>query len=312
MINTQFVQTIATKIVILACLLMLCISTIANAAGASSLKYEVFAGPSSQFGSNSVILYGREDAVLIDTAFTISSVEKLAHKIKKLDRKLIAIYLTHGHPDHAASANRILHFFPDVKIYASPGVRGELERDFYSKLVRWQIDFPNDLSPELPPMYPLEGKIFLEGQEIQWLDVVGGESWDATAFYVPSIKTLISGDLIFNKMHLYNADVYRPQLWIDILDSLRPAFGDIETLIPGHGEVGGASLIDENRKYLEEFISVATLPFPDLAKVHDHMVKKYPDWSWPMILHMTRGPAITYPELMPLYAPKQTEAADNK
>ena len=312
MFNIQLVRTIAVTTGFLACLLMPGVSTIAYADSASSLKYEVFASPENQFGSNSVILYGGEDAVLFDTTFTKSSAEKLAQKIKKLDRKLTAIYLTHGHPDHAASASRILDFFPGVKIYASPGVRGELERDFYSKLVRWQIDLPYDLSHELPPIYPLEGKIFLEGQEIQWLDVVGGESWDATAFYVPSIKTLISGDLIFNKMHLYNADVYRPQMWIDILDSLRPTFGDIKTLIPGHGEVGNASLIDLNRRYLEEFISVATLPFPDLKKVHDHMVKEFPDWTWPMILHMTRGPAITYPEIMQLYAPKPAQVAQNK
>jgi glyoxylase-like metal-dependent hydrolase (beta-lactamase superfamily II) len=312
MFDIQLVRTIAATTGILASLLMPGVSTIAYADSTSSLKYEVFASPENQFGTNSVILYGGEDAVLFDTTFTKSSAEELAEKIKKLDRKLTAIYLTHGHPDHAASASRILDFFPGVKIYASPGVRGELERDFYSKLVRWQIDFPNDLSHELPPIYPLEGKIFLEGQEIQWLDVVGGESWDATAFYVPSIKTLIAGDLIFNKMHLYQADVYRPQMWIDILDSLTPTFGDIEILIPGHGEVGDVSLIDLNRRYLEEFISVATLPFPDLVKVHDHMVKVFPDWTWPMILHMTRGPAITYPEIMQLYAPKPAEVTQNK
>ncbi len=310
MFNIFHMRNLAVKIGFFACLLMTGASTVS--ASTSSLKYEVFVAPENQFMTNSVIVYGTEDAVLIDATFTISGSEKLVQKIRKLDRKLTAIYLTHGHPDHALSVSRILDFFPDVKIYASAGVRGELERDFYSKLVRWQIDFPNDLSSELPPIYPLEGKILLEGHEIQWLDVVGGESWDATVFYVPSTKTLIPGDLIFNKMHLYNADVYQPQKWIDILDSLQREFGDIKTLIPGHGDVGDASLIDLNRRYLEEFISVATLPFPDLAKVHDHMVKEFPDWTWSMILHMTRGPAITYPELMQLYAPSQAEVEHNE
>lgn len=304
MLNFRLTRALAIVTGLCAVLLTPHASVLADTSGLRTLHYEVFSSPESQFKTNSVIVYGEEHAILIDATFTKSSADVLAEKIKKLGRKLTAIYLTHGHPDHALSVNRLLHHFPGIKIYASLGVQGELERDFYAKLVRWQIEFPDDLSPVLPPVETLDSAIRMEGHEIQWMDVIGGESWDATVFFIPSSRTLIPGDMIFNKMHLYNADVYRPQKWIDILDSFAPAFGRIDTVIPGHGEVTDAGVISENREYLEEFISVATLPFPDLVKVHDHMVQKYPDWSWPMIVAMTRGPAITYPQLMQRYAPK--------
>ena len=126
-----------------------------NAAGESPLKYEIFVSPEREFMTNSVIVYGKEHAILIDTTFTLSSAERLAKKIKKLGRKLVAIYITHGHPDHVFATSRVLDYFPDAKVYARPGVIGELERDFYSKLVRWQVDYPNDLAPDLPPIHAL-------------------------------------------------------------------------------------------------------------------------------------------------------------
>ncbi len=273
-----------------------------TALAGSTLKTEVVTASQEAFGTNAAIVYGKKEAILIDATFTLSDAEKLAQRVKKTGLPLTSIYLTHGHPDHAFGLARILEHFPNAKIYARQGVIDELDRDFLSKLLRWGVVYPDNLATTLPEILLLKGKIYIEGNEIKWQDTKRAESHDATVYYIPAIKTLFAGDLLFHKMHMYIPDVADPLNWLVALQQVEDAFSDAEIVIPGHGAEGNKEIIHLNRQYLQDYLSVAEMPFPDLKLVGEFMMKKYPDYDWPMILHMTRGPAVTHPEVMKLYS----------
>ncbi len=57
----------------------------------------------------------------------------------------------------------------------------------------------------------LQGQaVFLEEREILTVDLPVCETVHATAFHVPSARTLIAGDLPFSKYHLYMGDTNNP------------------------------------------------------------------------------------------------------
>jgi glyoxylase-like metal-dependent hydrolase (beta-lactamase superfamily II) len=67
---------------------------------------------------------------------------------------------------------------------------------------------------------------------------------------LPEERILFAGDLVENRFFpiLPDEDAHGSK-WIALLEQLERL--DAETVVPGHGEVGGASLIGEVREYLE-------------------------------------------------------------
>jgi glyoxylase-like metal-dependent hydrolase (beta-lactamase superfamily II) len=67
---------------------------------------------------------------------------------------------------------------------------------------------------------------------------------------LPKNRILFAGDLVENRFFpiLPDEDAHGSR-WIALLEQLEQL--DVQTVVPGHGEVGGASLIGEVREYLE-------------------------------------------------------------
>jgi len=271
-------------------------------AQSSGLQFDVVQGSDHAFKPNAVIVYDDEEAILFDSLLILSDGEKVAQRISELDRKLTAIYLTHGHPDHVYGVVSVLEHYPGVSIFARPEVKEEIERNFLATRRRLQEMYRGDIPAELPPIEVLEGQIEFSGTNIEWIDTWRAETFAATVFYLASLQTVVPGDLIFNGMHLYLADMNDPVNWVNAINQVREAFPDAETVIPGHGPVAGTDLYDLNIGYLDAYMAVATGPFTSLEVIGEHLFAKYPDWDWPIIVHMTVGPAVTHPELMKLYA----------
>ena len=81
----------------------------------SLLHWDIFVTPSISYVSSylppreeqamwspisSTLIYGKKDAVLVDTPFTIKHVNELIDWIATSDKNLTTIYITHGHADH--------------------------------------------------------------------------------------------------------------------------------------------------------------------------------------------------------------------
>lgn len=260
-------------------------------AEAAELEFRMFSGVEPSLFPNSILIMGEEEAVLVDGQWWLSEGEKLADLIEETGRRLKAVLITHDHPDHYMGLNPVLKRFPDARVLAREPVRDEIKYAFQSKRRHWQEMVPAETMPEEPviPEIYTGHSIELEGHEILFVDLPPAETIEATAFYIPSAKALIPGDLMFADSHSYFADVDNPDLWIEALEYLRNATGPVETIYPGHGPVRGPELFDELIGYMKDYKEVAQpgVRVPEIAR---EMTRRYPDYKGRILLWLTRGP----------------------
>jgi glyoxylase-like metal-dependent hydrolase (beta-lactamase superfamily II) len=78
-------------------------------------------GPPMAFDPmTSTLIFGENDAVLVDTLTTAAEAEALADWVALHHRNLTTIYITHGHIDHFAGLSVLLQRFPDARAIATP------------------------------------------------------------------------------------------------------------------------------------------------------------------------------------------------
>lgn len=254
----------------------------------NSLRFDMYSGPPKDLLPNAILMSGRKDAILFDVGFTPNEVKHLVKMVKDSGKRLRAALITHAHPDHYGGIGQIREAFPDTPILARQTViDGILE--WPAKRVHWQEMYGDDLPIEITPPAPLNGStVYLEDREIVLFDLPVAETVHATAFYVPSARAFVAGDLLFNDMHLYTSDTNNPTSWMSAIDASRN-LGPIDLVFPGHGPAGGTEIFDKNIKWLEDYQEVAK-PGVRIAEIAREMMKRYPEHGLAIVLWLTRGP----------------------
>jgi glyoxylase-like metal-dependent hydrolase (beta-lactamase superfamily II) len=235
------------------------------------------------------LVCGEREAVLVDTALTLGDTRELVEMVRASGRELSTVLLTHAHPDHYFGLGVVRQAFPNARVLAREVVVDEIST-FRGKLLHWQEMYgPDEIPQEMELPDVLEGdEILLEGTPIEVIDLRRIETLYATAFYLPSERTLIAGDLVFADTHAYMCDIADSDPWIAELERVR-AERPIDRVVPGHGPVGGAELIDAQIRWLEDWREVAQ-PGVRFVDIGPEMVRRYPDHALAMLLWMTRGP----------------------
>ncbi|KZL72915.1 metallo-beta-lactamase domain protein [Colletotrichum tofieldiae] len=218
----------------------------------------------------SSLVIGSEAAVIIDLPLTISSAESLILWVReKTDKYVVALFASHNHPDHYLSARACLDAFPEATFYASPktsegitiGAPLTVGSIFLFNSAYWtSIHGSSEIVQNASVPIPYNFTFFaLPGDSehpIHLIQPLTGDTVDETLFWLPSSRTLITGDTVYgSQMHLFMADMLTPALtasWISTLDLLLGL--NPETVIPGHSlsnaSFSGAGDLDYTRKYL--------------------------------------------------------------
>jgi glyoxylase-like metal-dependent hydrolase (beta-lactamase superfamily II) len=115
----------------------------------------------------STLIFGENDAVLVDTLTTTAEAEALAGWVALHHRNLTRIYITHGHIDHFAGLSVLLQRFPNARAIATPK-SVELMHKQTPRLSAFRKLWPGQLPAAITLPEPYDEDVFtLEGQELR-------------------------------------------------------------------------------------------------------------------------------------------------
>src|SRR6201997_3264017 len=222
--------------------------------GASEMKWSPI---------SSTLIFGKQDAVLVDTFITVEQNRALVEWIAASGKNLTTIYATHGHGDHFFGVNTIRKRFPNAQFVATGKVIAVMQKQASAPVVSayWKVRFPGQIDSALVIADELkEGVIELEGERLVSVPLGHTDTDSTTCLHVPSIGLVVAGDSAYNDVHLHlgesNAETRKD--WIaalDTIESLKPA-----AVVAGHkrpGAVDTPNNIEETRKYIRDFDRIA-------------------------------------------------------
>ena len=258
-------------------------------AAEAPLELRVITSSAASLHTNFTLILGKKDAVLVDAPFTRSDAHRLVADILESGKVLKTIYITHDHPDHFFSLDVLTGSFPNADIIAAPVVVADIWRSIPLKLKRW-----GPLLGSNGPRHPVAPRAFeasffeLEGQRLEILGPMQGDHIHSTALYIPALKALICGDLVFNRIHLWFGESLAQQrrAWLDSIDGLI-ALNPV-TVVAGHKVPGlpdDSQALNFTRSYLvafekavgraknsAELIAAMRAEFPDTQDVIDDFI----------------------------------------
>ncbi|WP_265945843.1 MBL fold metallo-hydrolase [Dechloromonas sp. A34] len=172
---------------------LLAIATLGSALAdeTPALALKVYNADGNSFHVNSVLVTGKQDAMLIDAQFTRADAHRLVADILASGKTLKTVYVSHGDPDYYFGLEVIKAEFPDVKIVASAPTIAWIKNTVQKKVAFWgpKLGANAPRTPIIPDALPAEG-LTLEGQKLEVLGLDGalpGRSF----VWIPSIKAVV-------------------------------------------------------------------------------------------------------------------------
>ena len=264
-------------------------STTVTAAAEAKLTTTVYTASPGGFLVDSTLIAGEKEAILVDAQFTLADTHRLVAMILESKKTLTTVYITHGHPDHYFGLGVIKAAFPKVKVVTLQAAAAEIAKTAKAKAKQWGAMYGANLTTA--PVTPAASKVTsltLEGQAIELRGPAQGDSPDNTYVWIPSIKTVIAGDIVFRGVHPWTAetDSAKRKAWIKTLDEIK-ALGPT-TVIAGHKdpkEKDDAAGLDQTKAYLEAF-DAAVASSKSSAEVQQKMKAKYGSLQLEIILQL--------------------------
>lgn len=227
------------------------------------------------------LLTGPTEAVLIDGGFTLADGRDLARAIAATGKRLTTIYVSQSDPDYYFSLGAIRAAFPNATVIAADATVTAIRASVQKKLETWgpklKDNGPQSIADVVVPAASNVHRLMVDGERVDIIDAVGLPN--RRTLWVPSLRTILGGVLVFSGVHVWTADTATAALrraWIDSLDAL--AALDPAEVIPGHLAAGAptdASAIAYTREYLRAFEEELAAASDSVALVAA-MKRRYP------------------------------------
>ena len=205
---------------------------------------------------NAYLVETGEGIVAVDGTLTVSDGRALRARLDELGQPLIAVLVTHAHPDHYGGIVELVGS-DDVPVFATLGLDAVIRRDDAVKeqILRpmfgdeWPRErrFPNAVVPD-------HGALELGGVSFTAIDLGPGESPHDSIWLLEDDRRIIFiGDQIYDRKHAYLADGFHNR-WLANIDRLEQELPADATLYNGHGGPVTPADFSWQRDYIETFL----------------------------------------------------------
>ena len=256
-----------------------------------SLSIRVFTSQDDQFWTNSVMIEGLHEVMLVDAQLTKTNAERVLQKIKETHKPLSLIYITHEHADHFLGLEVFREAYPRARIIATSEVVARIHKVYQEKIDRWKRLLGSRATTHVVPIEQFDGNtITFESSHIEVLKHIQGDTDENTMLWIPGQRILVAGDVVFNNMHVYTAetDSHARGKWLNSLNTIRALQASV--VIPGHSKVGApldaSTAIAFTETYLLVFEEELTKA-KDPAGLIEAMKERFP--SADLLLAIERG-----------------------
>jgi len=254
------------------------------------LEIERWAG--AEASVNSWLIHDGESTLVVDVLRNSAEATALADHLERSGRRVSAVLVTHGHPDHFIGLGVIAARFPDARLLvATDDVRASII-GFASWMtsVGWL-----EAEPHMKPRsddhregFDYARLVTVSGSSIQ-LD--GGETVELhvdhpanecdvmTTLSVPAANAYFPADLLYVGVHSWqgpDVDRHKIEAWIATVERLAAELPDDVRVFPGHGPETGVGAFHEMAEYLRHFLSATELP-TSRAAATAAVTARYPD-----------------------------------
>lgn len=224
---------------------------------------EVFTADDAGFLVDSTVILGERKAMLIDAQVNVPNATRLADMIAATGRELETIWITHHHPDHVLGLAVLMDRFPKARPLTHKAIRPLIEQSAPGTLAFLSGTAPGVFADRVVIPDAFEGEtLTLEGERIDLLGPLHGDTGAISALHMPALDTVIASDLVYADTHVWVEENTKPGSladWrrsLDLIDSLGAS-----KIIPGHRKSSSAndrSAIAHTRAYLDRWEKALT------------------------------------------------------
>jgi glyoxylase-like metal-dependent hydrolase (beta-lactamase superfamily II) len=251
-------------------------------AAASTLAWQHFPAGEHGFFRAPVLISGSKEAILIDGGFTFPDGQAVVAAIKASGKKLTTVYISHSDPDYYFSLKPLRDAFPGARILAATSTIAAIEATVAKKLAVWgpqlKENGPQSMADIVIPQAFDGATLKVDGHNV---DILNADNFAGRrSLWVPSLKGLFGGVMVFSGVHVWTADTQTPALraaWVRNLDALLARHPAV--VIAGHLKPGAATdvaAIAHTREYLLAF-ETELAKAANSAELIAAMSKRYPD-----------------------------------
>jgi glyoxylase-like metal-dependent hydrolase (beta-lactamase superfamily II) len=263
----------------------------ALAAGPQAFSIKVITSLDDQFWTNSVIIEGKHEVMLVDAQLTKTNADRVLQEITKTHKPLSIIYITHEHADHFLGLEVFKEAYPKVRVIATSAVVERIAQVYQEKIAKWKQLLGSGATEHVVAIGQFDDPVItFERSQIAVIKNIQGDTNENTMLWIPGQKILIAGDVVFNNMHVYTAetDSKARGKWLNSLETIRELYPSI--VVPGHSKVGApldaSTAVDFTESYLLAFEKELTKA-KDPDGLIDAMKKRFP--SAELLLALERG-----------------------